>query len=250
MAAVQPFPSFPAPACNQSLVREVKFVSDRAVAEMAADLVAAFSVPDAKFPVGVLESVYYDTPDFCSHSEKTDGDALKRKIRVRWYRDVAPGRAGTRRVFLEVKDRIGSARDKSRFDFEWDANFLDNAPLDDPGFLDLLGTGFRKAGWTLSPASRIPSVSIRYRRRRFFCPASKSRLSVDSSIECTRANAQTIPFASPMVCPLIVVEAKSDSVRTWPFAEALNRMGFRICGFSKYGYFLDRLRAGAFDAVV
>ncbi|MBQ7666810.1 MAG: VTC domain-containing protein, partial [Kiritimatiellae bacterium] len=228
------------------LVRESKYVCEGADPALAELLVAAHSAPDAEHPAGVLESVYFDTPDLKSHAEKTDGDAVKRKIRIRWYPDSRPLPDGTRTAFLEVKDRIGAARDKARFEFRYDAGFLDNAPLDDRGFADMLSRALRDAGFAFSAAPYAPTVAIRYARKRFVCPATGSRLSVDSRICATRANAALIPFAAPLACPCVVVEAKSGTARQWPFGAALVRMGYRLSGFSKYGFFLDRLRAGAF----
>ena len=203
-------------------------------------------MPDPEHPAGVLESVYFDTPDFRSHAEKTDGGATKRKIRIRWYPDSPVAADGTRTAFLEVKDRIGSARDKARFVFRHDAGFLENARLEDPEWIAVLEGALRAASFAFSAAPYVPSAAIRYERARFVCPATQSRLSVDSRIRCTRANAASVPLAGPMACPVVVVEAKSSVARSWPFGDALQRLGFRLSGFSKYGYFMDRLRAGAF----
>lgn len=225
------------------LVRECKYVSGRVGADASARLVAAFAEADPAHPAGELESVYYDTPALDAWREKANGDVFKRKVRVRWYRG---GGGAVRRVFLEVKDRIGAARDKARFSFEWDAAFLDGAPLTDPGFAELLRAGTAAAGFDLPVAALVPTVSIRYARRRFVCPATGSRVSVDSSILCPRANEALFPFAGPAECPLVVVEAKSATVREWPFGPALVRAGFRLRSFSKYGFFLEHQLAGAF----
>lgn len=228
------------------LVRECKYVSGRVGSEAAAALVSAFAEPDPEHPAGELESVYYDTPALDAWREKANGDVFKRKVRVRWYRGGASGPGARRRVFLEVKDRIGAARDKARFSFEWDADFLENAPLGDPGFAALLRGGTAAAGFDVPVAALVPTVSIRYARRRFVCPATGSRVSVDSGIQCTRANAALLPFAGPAECPLTVVEAKSATAREWPFGPALVRAGFRLRSFSKYGFFLEHQLAGAF----
>lgn len=226
-----------------ALVRECKYVSDRALPAVAESVVAANAFPDPAHPAGELESVYFDTPALDSWREKANGDAFKRKVRVRWYRGAAGGRTA---AFLEVKDRIGAARDKARVRFEWDAAFLDGAPLDDPGFAELLRAGAEAGGFALPLAALVPSVSIRYRRSRWVCPATGSRLSVDSAVRCTRANGSLLPFAGPLGSPVVVVEAKSPSARAWPFGPALVRAGFRMRSFSKYGHFVERILEGAF----
>ena len=224
------------------LVRERKYVCADADPALAAGVLRAWAEPDANYPEGELESVYFDTPGLASWREKANGDALKRKVRVRWYRGT-PG--GALRAFLEVKDRIGSARDKERFAFDAPAAFLADAPLDDPAWGAFLADAAARAGFAL-PAPLVPTVSIRYRRLRLRCPATDSRLSVDWDVSCPRANAALLPFAGPLACPYVVCEAKSPVADAWPFGPDLVRLGFRLRSFSKYGYFLERLLEGGF----
>lgn len=225
------------------LVRERKYVCEDADPALAVGALRAWAEPDAEYPEGVLESVYFDTPNLAYWREKANGDALKRKVRVRWYRTGAGG--ATRTAFLEVKDRVGSARDKIRKTFEAPADLLENAPLDDPRWSPFLLEAASALGVHVE-ASLAPTVSIRYRRFRMRCPVTGSRLSVDSEIECPRANSATIPFAGPLRCPFVVCEAKSDVANAWPFGPDLVRMGFRLRSFSKYGYFLEHLLDGGF----
>lgn len=226
------------------LVRERKFVSDRADPLAAAELLRAWAAPDPEFPEGELESVYFDTPALDARRQKADGDATKRKVRLRWYRGPVPA-GGRRAAWLEVKDRIGSARDKARHRAECDAAWLDGAPLADPDWTALLARLAGEAGFALGDGL-LPTVAIRYRRSRLVCPATGSRLSVDRAISCPRANDALLPFAGPLDCPCTVVEAKSAVAWDWPFAPALARLGFRAESFSKYGYFLERILQGGF----
>lgn len=225
------------------LVRERKFVSDRADPAAAVALLRAYAAPDPRYPEGELESVYFDTPALDAWRQKANGDATKRKVRLRWYRGPAP--SGRRAVWLEVKDRVGSARDKARHRAECEAARLDAAPLSDPGWAALLARLCAEAGFALG-GGLLPTVAIRYRRSRFVCPATGSRLSVDRAVSCPRANAALLPFAGPLDCPCTVVEAKSADAWDWPFGADLARMGFRMESFSKYGYFLERILQGGF----
>ena len=225
------------------LVRERKFVSDRADPSAAAALLRAWAAPAPEFPEGGLESVYFDTPGLDAWLQKANGDAVKRKVRLRWYRGPAP--SGRRAAWLEVKDRIGSARDKVRHRAECDAAWLESAPLSDAGWPALLAQISAEAGFPVGDGL-FPTVAIRYRRSRFVCPATGSRLSVDREIACPRANAALLPFAGPLGSPCTVVEAKSADVWDWPFGADLARMGFRIESFSKYGHFLERILQGGF----
>lgn len=232
----------------EPLVRESKYVAEWAAPESVSALLGAYSEPDPAHAEGEIESVYWDTRGLASFAEKANGDSLKRKVRLRWYRDTPPSSDGRRVAFFEVKDRIGAARDKVRAVIRWDAGFLDSAPLCDPAFADLLRVGADAAGFGFLPlGALVPVVSIRYRRRRFVCPATDSRLSVDWNLSCPRANRDVFPLSIPLGTPEVVVEAKSSGVRAWPFGPALVRAGFRLCSFSKFGLFLSKLNDGSFS---
>ena len=222
---------------------ERKWVGDAAWAPLALGVFEAWAEADAEYPEGELESVYFETPELAAYREKANGDSLKRKIRIRWYR--GGDASGLRRVWVERKDRVGAAREKSRDEFKADGSFLDAAPLEDEAWADLLRQAAEQAGWE-APASVEAAVSIRYRRRRYRCPETGSRLSVDYAIRCTRANARLLPFAGPLECPYTVCEAQSATARWWPFGRDLARLGFRMRSFSKYGHFMERLLDGGY----
>lgn len=231
-----------------ALVCERKYVSDRVPACAVVALLRAWCVPDGLHPHGELESIYFDDPFLSSFREKTNGDALKRKVRIRWYR-TGTSDGADRSAFLEIKDRIGAAREKARFQFEASVGDLERRTLGDPFFPALLREQARKAGFAIPPVL-APSVSIRYRRNRFVCPVTHSRVSVDYDIVCTRANPELLNGAShmsPMRVGLTICEAKSNSVRSWPFGASLARMGMRLESFSKYGYFVERILQGDFE---
>lgn len=231
----------------EGLVCERKFVSSASEAGGVADALRAFCVPDSTYPEGELESIYYDDSRLSSFREKANGDSLKRKIRIRWYRTGGPD-DGRRTAFLEIKDRVGAARDKVRASFQAGAADLEGRPLSDGFYVSLLHDQAASAGFPVSHGL-APTVSIRYRRRRFVCPVTQSRVSIDYAIVCTRANPDIFPAGSfsPLATPLVVCEAKSRDARSWPFGDMLARMGFRLESFSKYGYFVERILQGGFS---
>ena len=232
----------PAP---EKLVCERKFVACNAAPQAAIALLQSMTCADGQFPVGALESVYFDDAGLSSFYEKANGDALKRKVRIRWYRPL-PGRGspeGPTDAFLEVKDRIGAARDKFRVRFQADGAMLDRAPLDDPAWGRLLRHACATAGMELADGL-LPTVSIRYSRHRFVCPLTGARISLDYDISAPRANGAIFPLAVPQHCPAVVCEAKHNSVRTWPWTADLAAMGYLPMSFSKYGYFIAKLLSG------
>lgn len=229
-----------------ALTCERKFVSDRVPASSVVAVLSAWCIPDGQYPIGELESIYFDDTLLSSYREKINGDALKRKVRIRWYRNGRKSASGLVPSFLELKDRIGAARDKARFCFEAPVDDLEDRPLCDPWYAELLREQAARAGFAISP-QLVPSVAIRYRRHRFVCPVTLSRISVDYCVVCTRGNSALFNCPqrfSDMRLGLTICEGKSPTVRSWPFSGSLAQLGMRLESFSKYGYFIDRILQG------
>lgn len=198
-------------------------------------------MPDGLYPEGELESIYFDDAALSAYREKANGDALKRKIRMRWYRTGRTG--GDTDAFLEVKDRIGSARDKARHRFTAPLELLEGASLSDPALAGLLRRTAEEAGFAVR-LDVVPVVAIRYRRLRFVCPVTGARVSLDFNISCERANGAVFPSAAPFTLPAVVCEAKSDTAWSWPFGDDLARIGFRRESYSKYGSIVGTILEG------
>lgn len=226
------------PAPPQGLVCERKFTADVSMLQPALDILSLHCIPDPRHPEGEIESVYFDNPAFSSYWEKLNGDILKRKVRIRWYPGSSSG-SGTTKAFLEVKDRICAARDKQHLEFETDGDFLDDAPLEDEGWTLLLRERAEEAGVGLYDDLE-PVVSIRYKRYRFVCPLTGSRISLDYDLRSPRGNGRLFPGCGAVSSPVIVCEAKSATHRSWSWTGTLARYGFKPESFSKYGLFMDR----------
>lgn len=226
------------------LVCERKFVSDRTPASIVVSVLNSYCRPDGQFPEGELESIYFDDVHLSSYWEKINGDSLKRKVRIRWYHFTADAN-GQCRAFLEIKNRIGAARDKQRYEFIGDYDFLSNADISDLRFIKLLERLTKESGFSI-PFGLAPSIAIRYHRNRFVCPLTQSRISVDYNLQCTRANKTLFCHPAKLKTPLVVCEAKSPSVRHWDFEESISRIGFHLESFSKYGHFMTQQLQGGF----
>ena len=225
------------PESPRGLVCERKFTADGSMLQSALDILSLHCIPDPEHPEGEIESVYFDNPGFSSYWEKLNGDILKRKVRIRWYPGSASG-PGRTPAFLEVKDRICAARDKQHLKFEADADFLNNASLEDTGWGDLLRERADEAGVGLYDDLE-PVISIRYRRYRFVCPLTGSRISLDYALQSPRGNGRIFPGCAAVSSPMIVCEAKSATHRSWSWTGTLARYGFKPESFSKYGLFMD-----------
>lgn len=200
-------------------------------------MLAVHAVPDPEFPRGVIESVYFDDEALSAYREKADGDALKSKVRLRWYPGSPLRPDGRANAFLEIKDRIGAAREKRHLRLDADPVFLEGAPLHDERWIDWL---YAQAGAQAVPLpfGLEPVISIRYRRHRFVCPFSGARLAIDDRLESPRGHDGRFGRSEGIEAGVVVCEAKSSTWREWPWNGALARCGFRPESFSKYGFFM------------
>ena len=225
-------------------VCERKFAADETRADAALAVLSLHCLPDPRYPRGWVESVYFDDPDLSSYREKINGDAFKRKVRIRFYRDSEGRREGPATAWLEIKDRLCAARTKLHAGIPSDLAALLCTPLDDPFWLRLLRAETDALG--LPPPERLtPSLSIRYHRHRFVCPATGARIALDTALSSPAAHPGLFPCARPISSPAIVCEAKFPGAATWTWNEPLARLGFEAGSFSKYGLFVEaRLNEG------
>lgn len=226
------------------LSSERKFIAPTVQADVVLGLAAHHAVPDPQYPTGVIATVYYDTPRLQAYADKVEGDNLKKKVRLRWYdRASDADEHATQPVFLECKHRLGSARFKQRAVLNVEYARLDRAPLNDPFFVHVLRRGAEALDDSL-PLEWIPSVCIRYTRRRFVCPRTFTRIAVDTDIRVDRVNHDVVPNALLPKLNVVVCEFKGDGFRDLPWADKLNACGFRLKSFSKYGVCINRLLNG------
>ena len=224
---------------TQPLVCERKFVGPLLAATRAEAVLRARCAPDAGHPAGKIRSIYFDTPDLSAWAEKDNGDALKRKIRVRWYDDDEPSPDGTLRAYLEVKYRVCAARRKTRAVVSVPAEWIRAVPLSDPSLPAFLAAheaelGEPAAGWS-------PVCCIGYDRLRFDDPLGGSRVALDRDIRADRINLARFPWARPVVLDAAVCEFKNPGGVPPAWAEDVRDAGMRLRSFSKFGEIMQRL---------
>jgi hypothetical protein len=88
----------------------------------------------------------------------------------------------------------------------------------------------------------VAAAVIRYNRRRFVCPFSRARVSLDTEIEMCRINRRLIPEADHVILHSSVVEVKGAVPEEIPWLTGLYDAGFRRRSFSKYGECMDVLK--------
>jgi hypothetical protein len=195
--------------------------------------------PDPEYPEGVINSLYYDTPDLELYQQKRSSEYLKFKVRLRWYGD-APGASSNGQIpgHLEVKRKIGSVRRKQRT-----AVSLCPCRIGRSDFACEEIAGLSE--WALENhypdhSALIPMAHIRYRRLRYIDPASNARIALDWEIGCGWFNQEFVPLEAPIWLERGVLEVKG---RMRHLPRSLEPVAFMLHknAFSKYAQCLEQL---------
>ena len=226
---------------NPGLVNERKFVGDARDQPFVLSLLDARLLPDRYHATGRINSVYFDTPGLRAWDEKANGDNIKRKVRARWYGRPGDLSAPETPVFLELKRRIGSARDKVRAEVRAPTDLL-RAPLADPRWPALFAAHAPELGEPVGP-EWAPVCRIEYDRVRYNDLENGSRVSVDWNVEGF-PNEERFPWAAPVALDALVCEFKNCGGAPPRWSEALQGAGLRLRSFSKYGECMLRITSG------
>jgi hypothetical protein len=220
----------PAPA-EAPLEHELKFVFPAARGAELLTRLTALTRPDPAHPVGVVQSIYYDTQALDSLYEKIDSHLAKAKYRLRWYEE--PGSApGDDPGFFEVKRRFGTRRAKRRMPVPLSASRLAGAALLDPE-LAALPAGLWRIG-VAPPPGLSPCLTLRYERHRFVDPAGATRLNLDRGIQLTAGDPRRLAPGRRPPLPVAILEVKNLDGRLPRHLDALLPPGWRLASLSKY----------------
>lgn len=225
-----------------AIVVERKFHGTLLHLSGAQAIVRAACLPDRDFPLGRINSIYFDTPRLRAYEEKANGDHLKRKLRLRWYgrpSELPPHVP----AFLELKDRIGIARRKARVNLLLPRELLLSTSFTSPDFHTFLQQHSPALGACLS-LEWEPVILISYDRERYLDPTTQSRISIDWNIEATRWNPKRFPWASPIHLHDLVCEFKNPQCLPPRWSPSMLQLGLHLASFSKYGECMRRLSSG------
>jgi VTC domain len=210
--------------------RELKFTLSEGRVDLARRRLDGICRRDSKFPEAIVWTIYYDTAGLASLGEKINSDYLKRKIRVRWYSDLS-GRA-TGPAFVEAKLRVGNRRSKVRAQLPYPAEELARWDLQDPRFQTFPAL-LREHGIVLHDRWQ-PVMLLRYRRDRFFEPASRSRVSLDSEIAAAAVNHSVFSVFDSSTAGAAVLEVKGAGEKLPLALRSLLQLGLHKRSFSKF----------------
>jgi hypothetical protein len=195
---------------------------------------------DEKYQTNQVNSVYFDTLNWACADEKAASDYLKTKVRVRWYSEVTPISAqpvadqavNAGSVFLEIKRKTGSTRDKVRKQLPLGASqFIDRVQSAETA--ELIRSELNDVAPELGNLDLFPRILVQYQRRRFVDPLTGSRIAYDSNIRgraITRAPAERFS----VLLPQSVLEVKGSEQDLPVNLRFLNAMHLKKAAFSKY----------------
>lgn len=170
---------------------EVKYLVDRSTRTALAQDLAAFMRPDIHAgPEGayMVRSLYFDTPDYQAYSEKTDGVAVRHKLRVRAY---GQDPSQTPHVRMEVKSRYLSYIHKITVDVTQQEYAEIECALRRRTLppARLMGDGrVSKEFFRLQRQYNMePKIIVQYRRQAFErVEISRTRVNFDDELQATR----------------------------------------------------------------
>jgi hypothetical protein len=220
----------PAPGADwraSSARYELKFVGPAARADEMEAVLRAHCPPDREHAENQVESVYFDTLGLAAYGEKADGEYVKTKLRLRWYRPH------TGFAWLEIKAKRGSLGAKQRVRVAFEPPGPD---ADEEVFA-------RVARSALGVALR-PTLWVSYRRLRRVAPDASARISLDRDIRAVWASPALARRARPGALPVFVVEVKGDALEPPPGLARLIGRSARRAAFSKYAACVDHFRGG------
>lgn len=187
--------------------------------------------PDPEHAEGYVSSIYYDTPDWRFVEEKLSSDFLKTKVRLRWYEDEQR-RPLSPQAFLELKVKLGGAREKLRVPSPIDAGTLLGMDLTDRRLRQL--PRLAGAEGVRLPVPLLPAFLVRYRRRRYVDPISGLRLSLDDRIHVPAVNRGLVPPSRHTHLDLAILEVKGERGDLPRTLRPLFELGLRQRSLSKY----------------
>lgn len=194
--------------------------------------------PDREFPVGEINSLYFDTPELDQYTRSAAGEFKKDKVRLRWYDDAA-SRPETAAVFLELKSRQGFASSKQRLRFLVPAQSLAPA-CTGAGIIDRTLLANTLAGFGHFPEMPLrPVILISYRRHRFNEMATGIRVSLDYDIRSSLVAPGLGSGEKWLRLPGGVIEVKGPTLELPLTLRRIRLLDTDWSRFSKYSSCLD-----------
>jgi hypothetical protein len=194
-----------------------------------------------------VHSIYFDSPDYRFYREKTEGELVRLKPRLRLYRTSLDGPPTG--IFLELKGRYDRIVHKRRvsIDRPLAERLLHQTPIHPNGWA--AESPVLSEFQYLSHRFQLrPCVSVLYHRTAFFGAYWPDvRMTFDRLVLCSPAtglNAASEGFVQTIPCSQTVVELKYNDKLPRFMLNQLHSLGLQQRSFSKYATSLERCFRG------
>ena len=181
------------------------------------------------YPPRVINSLYFDSPNFHHFMENRDGESLRIKARIRWYGSMF---GAVEKPAMELKGKNGGAMWKGRYrlaPFRFEQGFsktsidsaLQLAQLPDKTMFDLKRLG--------------PTLALQYRRKYYLSSCGRFRITIDSQMLYVGVNQLTNSFLGiEHDRESLVIELKYGIDDEEDAVQVANGIPFRLSRNSKY----------------
>ena len=217
---------------------ERKFFVPPGKTAFARSVLSHLCLRDSKYPHGVVNSLYFDTPDLDHFQKSDDGSYEREKIRIRWY-DNPSGLEGMVPVYLELKCKRGFASKKQRRKIFVPVERLKKI-RDDSTIINrnLMSRTLSEFGY-FPEDHFIPVILIAYERFRFTEILTGTRLSFDWKI-CSSLTARGMGHSEArLMLEGGIIEIKGPSMDIPMSLQTLKILGTDWTRFSKYAGCLE-----------
>ena len=176
-----------------------------------------------------INNIYFDSLEFLSFYEAQDGTTPRKKIRIRWYGDLA---GQINEPVLEIKRKSGIIGKKyfhalSGFSFE---NFFS-----EPETLERIINSISVEDFKKELTFLVPALMNRYHRKYFLSADGHYRITLDSNISFFPIDPiSSMLFESEKFEPYNVLELKYNHAKDADACEITKHFPFRLTKSSKY----------------
>ncbi len=225
---------------------EIKYLTAaRAMPRIEAGLLD-FLVPDEKGSGArgyYNHSIYFDSPDYRFYQEKREGELVRLKPRLRFYRPAPE--AEPEAAFLELKGRYDRIVAKRRGAIELDfAERLLSDCLVEPDPKAMESKAVREFYYLARRYCLVPCVTVLYHRVAYFGAFYPNiRVTFDRVIRCSRYTGSrnsddALIYAIPP--DQLIVELKYNDKVPRLLLRRFNSLGLQQVTFSKFGVAMER----------
>lgn len=193
-------------------------------------------IADPVYPLNLITSLYFDTPELDSYYECLDGDIYKNKVRIRWYDQPPPDQDVP--AYIELKSKRGFNTVKRRKEVKVPGSVLQDGKVAGIVSQSELERALPELGYVPRKQLR-PLIVISYRRYRFWERQTGLSLTYDLGIASWMVERSIAIWAPRLELQTTVLELKGGAMALPPVFRGLQSIAPRWSAFSKYAKCLE-----------